>query len=376
MAKLQGFVTKSCPKLRTMSLSLGKAPSWRVHGPSLRHMCLHVPSSTAIVASQWPEEPPCAKSMYKFKKMSGMHSRNLPNLQTLFIQGLREPVEVRGVNFQDSNTLEVIDVHDCWIADLSVPLFCKICVSAQSSFCIGHLDGSRGHPLVSRATHVCLPTDLGDCIKVDDNSGHLHEHHTGRLHGKYAMGIPDMFPAMRSLRMTGPKEDVRYMGYNNYEKVLRCFSNHAVEESGYAGMALYHMKGLSRRWQHTNLRELIIEGKSLGVTIPALPNLETLLVSCKENVALDFVDAYSLGRTITRMGVIGTAIHFRTQQQQELCTALEARGLRLGGDCERCIAIHQSNGLAPHVDVLHQQAVQGLACQCKACPTCLGIGQT
>ena len=111
MAQLQEYVMSVCPKLRTISLSLDKAPSWQVHGPSLRHMCLQIPPSTTIERGRLEdfedasEIIPSARHLYSFKEMSGMHSNNLPNLQTLFLQGLREPVEVRGIDFHDSNTL-------------------------------------------------------------------------------------------------------------------------------------------------------------------------------------------------------------------------------------------------------------------------------
>ncbi len=365
-----------CPKLRTISLSLDKAPSWQVHGPSLRHMCLQIPPSTTIERGRLEdfedasEIIPSARHLYSFKEMSGMHSNNLPNLQTLFLQGLREPVEVRGIDFHDSNTLEVIDVHDCWISDLSVPPTCRVFVSAQSSFFIAHMDGSREHPLVSKALHVRLPTDLGDYIH---KSNRFFEQPP-----KYVMGIPDMFPAMRTLRMTTPNESFRCNRYCSFDDRLECFPYTAYRlpaqaVTWYADMGLHHMKCLSRHWQHVNLRELIVDGKSLGVTIPALPNLETLLVVCTRSVALDFVDAASLGCTITNMSVTGKDIHFHKEQRQELCIALKARDLALVGDWWRCIAVRGCNDPVCPAEELHRQAVLGLACRCKACPACLGI---
>ncbi len=59
-----------------------------------------------------------------------------------------------------------------------------------------------------------------------------------------------------------------------------------------------------------------------------------------------------------------------------LSTALETRGLKLGGDWDKCIAIHESNVPVPPAAELLQHAIQGLACQCKACPSCLSIGPT
>ncbi len=131
-----------------------------------------------------------------------------------------------------------------------------------------------------------------------------------------------MFPAMRTLRMTWPNQGIRCFCYRSYDELLACFENQAPHESGYAEMPLYHMQGLSRRWQHVNLKELIIEGHSLGVTIPALPNLETLLVICTGSVDVDFADPDSLGRTITSMSVAGSQIHFFQEQRHVLLTAL------------------------------------------------------
>ncbi len=44
--RLGELVMSSCPRLRTISLTLDKAPSWQVHGPFLRHICLRIPPST------------------------------------------------------------------------------------------------------------------------------------------------------------------------------------------------------------------------------------------------------------------------------------------------------------------------------------------
>ena len=366
---LQQFVMHSCPRLHTISLTLNKAPSWQVHGPSLRHICLRIPPSTTI-KSEYGETH--VKYLYDSVEMCGMHSWNLPKLQTLFLQGLREPVDLIGIDFQDSETLDVINIHDCWIEDLSIPLFCKVFVSAQTSFLISHMDSTREHPLVSRANHVCLPTDLGKRRSHDGYS----ESYDPTPSQMYAMRIPDMFPAMRTLRMTWPIKSIGCYKYHSYHELLECFENQAPQESGFAEMPLYHMQGLSRRWQHVNLRELLIEGHSLGVTIPALPNLETLLVVCTGSVALDFADPDSLGRTITRMSVAGTQIHFFQEQRRVLLMALRTRGLTLIGDWDKCVAVHESKAPVPLTAELLEQARVGLACQCKACPSCLGVGQT
>ena len=54
---------------------------------------------------------------------------------------------------------------------------------------ISYMDCFRGHPLVSRAHHVCLPTDLDDMIDVDS----YRRQNENWLRQKYAMGIPNMF---------------------------------------------------------------------------------------------------------------------------------------------------------------------------------------
>ena len=370
LAQLQEHVMSLCPKVHTMSLWLAKAPTWQVHGPSLRHICLRIPPSTSIEL-KYIEDGPYAKHLYDLVEMSGMQDDNLPHLQTLFLQGLREPTEVRGIDFRKSATLEVINIHDCWISDLSVPPACKIFVSAQSEFFIGHMDGSREHPLVSKATHVCLPTDLGAFSYKGDFSVSIEEQRQ-----KYALGVPNMFPEMRSLRLTRPIESICCSRYRSFLKRMIYFPNEEQEESWCADMALYHIRCLPRHWQHMNLKELIIEGKSLGVTIPAVPNLETLLIGCIGSVALDFVDADSLGYTITTMSVTGEYIHFDRQQHRELSLALQVRDLELVGDWRSCISVRGCNEAIHPEEELQWQAKQGLACQCKACPSCLGIGQT
>ena len=235
-------------------------------------------------------------------------------------------------------------------------------MSAQSNVFLTHLDGSRGHPIVSGASHVCLPTDLA--AEVYD--GNYSAEHRKELLQRYAMGIPDMFPAMRRLHMTRPNESIRCGKYDN-RKYNHCFGWTEQNEPRYGDMRLFNVSGLSRHWQHVNLRELLIEGFSLGITIPALPCLEMLVVFCEKNVALDFIDPKSLGRAIRKMSVV---------QHEELCTALAVRDLNLVGDWSRCIAIHLSNSSVPTAVELREQAQQEFACKCKACPSCLGIGTT
>ena len=61
MARLKDFVMPRCPKLHKVGLSLDKAPSWGMHGPTLRHMGLQIPPAT-IIEQEWPEEGPCARN--------------------------------------------------------------------------------------------------------------------------------------------------------------------------------------------------------------------------------------------------------------------------------------------------------------------------
>ena len=99
LGRLRDFILSSYPMLHTVSFLLEKAPSWRVCGPSLRHMCLRLPPSTCL---EFCYEDSWAKELYEYMELSGMQSVNLPNLQTLFLQGLQEPVRVRGIDFRDS----------------------------------------------------------------------------------------------------------------------------------------------------------------------------------------------------------------------------------------------------------------------------------
>ena len=390
---LQDRLISSCCRLDTMSVSFNKDPSWLMRCPAMRHICLHL------------SPPPTSQK--PFHDLSGMHSMYLPHLETLYLQGY-ESLELGCIDFRDSGRLEVVSVLDCWIDDVALPPSCKVCVSAQSCSFILHMDETRQHPLVSSASHVCLPTDLLERLRADgdyldsdcytdtgeyssdedwsDDSGADGRNFTGRLFRKEwmreedlrksAMGIPDMFPAMRSLRLTRPDKGLRpYYQYRDYK---RCYipSSELMEEHGSCGVSLFYMRCLSAQWQHSILRELIIEGNSLGVTIPALPSLETLLVSCNRNVELKFTDPEGLGRTITRMSVAGQQIHFDLQQQRELISALHARSMELVGDWNRCMAVHASkNNPIPTAAELLGQTWQGLRCRCQACPSCLGVGR-
>ena len=96
--------------------------------------------------------------------------------------------------------------------------------------------------------------------------------------------------------------------------------------------------------------------------------MSTLNLSAYDSLCKGF------GHTITRMSVIGEQIHFHRQQHQELCMALKVRNLELVGDWSRCIALHADNKPMPAIAELLRQAMQGFACQCGACPSCLGIG--
>ena len=80
--------------------------------------------------------------------------------------------------------------------EIEVRLSCKICVSAQSSLFIAHVDGSREHPLVSKATHVCLPIDLGERVYRDGVNVSRTSKKEHRL--RWVM-------SMRRTRMRGPR---------------------------------------------------------------------------------------------------------------------------------------------------------------------------
>ena len=98
---LQALVTSSCHKLNTISLFLD---SYSLHLPNcmfLRHICLYILS-------------PCQlRKGDPVVQLQGLKSRNLPNLQSVFLQGNNAPVHLTGLDFSDSNSLQVVRVHDC-----------------------------------------------------------------------------------------------------------------------------------------------------------------------------------------------------------------------------------------------------------------------
>ena len=92
-----------------------------------------------------------------------------------------------------------------------------------------------------------------------------------------------------------------------------------------------------------------------------LPNLTTLLVHRHGRVAPEFTNPESIGRTITRMSVIGNPIAFHLQQHKKLCMALKARNLQLIGDLSMCVAMRACNDPIPrHADLL-REAKQNLS---------------
>ena len=334
--------------------------------PSLRHLCLYFPHTQTVKGI--------------FSELSGLQYNSLSNLQTLHLQlqGGQALVELRGIDFQHSSRLEVFSSHNCWMDDLSLPPSCQVYVSAQPSSFIVHMDESRGHPLVCRASHVCLPTDLAERVTAEGyyDAEDYDQTEDAELQ-RSATGIPDMFPAMRSLRLTWPHWGCRPIGQQ--QALRRCFTgDYHAERQEYCGLDLMPMRCLTRQWQHANLKELLIEGGSLGITIPALPSSETLLVSCYENVALDIVDPEYLGRTINSMSIIAKRVHFHTQQLQDLRKALEARDLKLTRMWRgyNFVCVHASSEPSPTEAELLEQARQGFECHCRACPACLGIGQS
>ena len=362
LGRLQDWVMTFCRRLDTVSMSLDKAPWWLLTRPSLRHMCLYFPSRQT--------------SQGLFKDMSGFDSQNLPHLETLFLQGSPKPLELKGIYFQVSERLKAVHISDCWMDDLSLPLSCKLYVSAQSSVFIARMDDLPEHPLVSTATHVCLPTDLPDGIRWkwcqptildpgysvmsrDDRAGDT-------------LGIPNMFSAMRSLHLTRPQEGFRPSSRLKGEDddwvdgVLFRNDFNEMYQPAHA-MSLIPLRCLSKQWQHPHLQDLIMEGESLGIIIPALPCLKTLLISCTENVAVNFIDPAFLGHTITKMSIRGKRICIDMQQQHELCEALKARNLELGGDWSKCVSVHARGHASPTI-------ADGYQCSCQAFPRCLGIG--
>ncbi len=360
---LQDWAIASCTKLRTMSLSLVKAPSWLVNGPSLRHICLLFPSRQT------------AERL--FVSMFGFDSKSLPNLETLFLQGSPKELQLRCIDFRDSERLQAVHIYDCWIDDLSLPSFCKVSVSAQSGLFIAHMDELRGHPLVSSATHVCLPTDLADKMTMSRffTPAFIGDSLWGIRQSKStdALGIPDMFPAMRSLHLTWPQHAFRAhaCGLSPWDcnhNAGGCFPRDHIESYQPEHDTFFvALRCLSPLWHHGNLTDLIIEGASLEVLIPALPCLRTLHVSCIDYVAVNFVDPVCLGHTITKMGITGKRICLYPQQHSKLCEVLKARNLELIGNWSKYVSIHAKGRPSPTI-------VDGYQCSCKACPRCLGIG--
>ena len=187
----------------------------------------------------------------------------------------------------------------------------------------------------------------------------------------------DMFRNMRSLHLTHPDITHRntYVLNGENRKDDRCTLHHENEDT----YDFVPLRCFSKQWQHVNLRELLIEGSSLGVTIPALPNLETLLISCNTDLALDFVDPKYLGRTITRMDFSAQQMDICTDQKQELYKALSARGLELAGDWmsyfyTRLVAVQTRDYPNYRAAEAVKEYTRGFECTCRACPSCLGIG--
>ena len=328
---LQDWVIAQCSRLGTVSLPLEKAPAWLMCSPTLQHICLYF--------------PPDQTAQGLFAELSGLDGKNLPNLRTLYLKGSSEPLELECVTFQDSERLEAVHISDCWVDDLSLPPSCKLSVSAQSSFLMVRMAENEEHPLVRRANYVCLPTDLADS------------------------SIPEVFSSMHSLRLTRPHDAYRPSSESDWRgnsDHMRCFMwGYTGEPCPYYAMGVHVLTCLAPQWQHGNLRELLIEGNCLKIVIPLFPCLKVLLVSCKNHVAVEFMDPAGLGRTITRLSISGKKIRCKMQQQQVLCKALRARKLRLGGDWSRHVTIHALG---------HQSyaVAADIGCACKACPPCLG----
>ena len=357
---LQDWVLSSCSRLKTMSLPLHKAPTWLMQCPSLQHLCLFFPRNLTKIGL--------------FTELSAsVNHMNLPNLQTLFLQG--EGDAIGGIDFQGSDSLGVMHAQNCWLDELLLPPSCQLRVAAQHERLIAQMHRSREHPLVSNASYVSLPTDLAARVIPYGSSDDEDE----REPRTSAVGIPDIFSQMCSLHLTWPDEDYRKLPWRSRKKDWdRCMvrDGHVVPYHEDCFTSFIPLRCLPKQWRHGNLKELLIEGDKLGVVIPPLPNLATLLVSCKENLALDFTDPDHLGRTITRMVFSARSMHFKAKQKQELCRALKARGLQLAGDCRgsRCRAVQKVDDPNPGIAELEEQHKNGFECKCGACPSCLGIG--
>ena len=374
MGQLQDWVIPLCPNLDTISLSLDRAPSWLTNCPTLRHLCLFF--------------PPLGTDQAAFKESCNMHSMNLPNLQTLFLQGGQHLVELSSINFRDSKKLDVVHVQDCWIDDLLLQPSCNLFVSAEVPQIIIRMVEFQEHPLVKSASHVRLLTELTERMAADDyyNDIEVDEGEDEQLQTS-AVGIPNMFSAMRSLRLTWCTPGVQVGMHTS--TVGRCYidAHQAAQERNKEDFAIYvwPIRCLPKHWQHENLKELIIEGDYMGVTIAALPSLETLLVFSHTRIAFNFVDPERLGQTIARMRIRGNHIVFKPEQRQVLCKALRGRNLELVGDWEVerrvptssgvVIALHPKDECLPTMAELLEQAGDGVECLCGACPSCLGIGK-
>ena len=178
MAGVRDCVLAHCSRLGTVSLPLEKAPSWLMDCLALRHVCLFFPRHQT--------------ERGLFSELPTLNSKTLPNLQTLMLHGSNEPLEIRCVNFQDSERLEVAHLQDCWVEDLSLPPCCRICVSAQVSNFIVHMDEAREHLLVSKASYQCLPNDLAERVApegfyLDDEFDQFEEE------GLQKISTPDVY---------------------------------------------------------------------------------------------------------------------------------------------------------------------------------------
>ncbi|CAL5224369.1 g7044 [Coccomyxa viridis] len=210
---LRDWVLHSGPRLKTVSLALERAPTWLMQCSSLRHLCLYFPCRLA--ASKDDAVLDSRDSIIFTDLPSNLNDVNLPNLQTLFLQGVGH--DLGGINFQGSGSLEVVHVKNCWLNEFYVPPSCELRVSAQSERLIMRMDKSRAHPLVGNASYVCLPTNLAErvtpdgCCSDDDEEIELRES---------AVGIPDIFSNMRSLRLTYPQKASEETLESHLKKIL------------------------------------------------------------------------------------------------------------------------------------------------------------
>lgn len=326
MDYLHDWISSRCCRLRSVSLCLKKTPLWHSSGQLLLHICFHYPV------------------LQEFGGSLELRASDLPKLETLYLRGGPSLVSLDTVDFSASSSFKILHTQECFIQTLSLPPGCKVHLLAQTSNFIVKLDDSKEDPLVKLTEHVCLPTDLSARVTEFGYYSNGDEEEE-RMLEKTATGIVDIFPSMRTLVLTRPHSDFRH--YENLLARNRCFSYVPDEEERPRNKPNFSLTCMPISWQHANLRELFIEGKSLSVNIPKLPSLQTLVIPCRACVALTFAKPKVIGQTISRMIITGERIDVHMQQYVKLCGVLKDRNLVLDGDWNVVVSLHASNVPAP-----------------------------